>query len=86
MKKGYVITSRGCPNRCWFCAVPKREGYALRELPVIDGWIVTDDNLLACSDRHIKEVFDMLKRQPDRPQLVGVLEAKILTSERAKQL
>ncbi|WP_235375064.1 MULTISPECIES: hypothetical protein [Sanguibacteroides] len=86
MKKGYVITSRGCPNRCWFCAVPKREGYALRELPVIDGWIVTDDNLLACSDRHIKEVFDMLKRQPDRPQFVGGLEAKILTSERAKQL
>ena len=20
MKKGYVITSRGCPNRCWFCS------------------------------------------------------------------
>lgn len=25
MRHGYVITSRGCPNRCWFCAVPKRE-------------------------------------------------------------
>jgi radical SAM superfamily enzyme YgiQ (UPF0313 family) len=25
LKKGYVITSRGCPNRCWFCSVPKRE-------------------------------------------------------------
>ena len=37
MKKGYVITSRGCPNRCWFCAVPKREGGQLRELPVRDG-------------------------------------------------
>ena len=47
MKPGYVITSRGCPNRCWFCAVPKREGYQLRELPVTDGWIVADDNLLA---------------------------------------
>ena len=46
MKRGYVITSRGCPNRCWFCAVPKREGGQLRELPVTDGWIVTDDNLL----------------------------------------
>lgn len=49
LKKGYVITSRGCPNRCWFCAVPKREGGQLRELPVTDGWIVSDDNLLACS-------------------------------------
>ena len=27
---GYVITSRGCPNRCWFCSVWRREG-ALRE-------------------------------------------------------
>ena len=25
MKKGYVITSRGCNNRCWFCSVPKRD-------------------------------------------------------------
>lgn len=86
MKKGYVITSRGCPNRCWFCAVPKREGYKLRELPVTDGWIVTDDNLLSCSDQHVEEVFDMLKRQSHRPQFVGGLEAKILTQERAKEL
>ena len=21
LKLGYVITSRGCPNRCWFCSV-----------------------------------------------------------------
>lgn len=48
LKKGYVITSRGCPNRCWFCSVPQREGYTLRELPVMDGWNVMDDNLLAC--------------------------------------
>ena len=34
MKRGYVITSRGCPNRCWFCSVPLREGGKLRELPV----------------------------------------------------
>lgn len=86
MKKGYVITSRGCPNRCWFCAVPKREGYALRELPVTDGWILTDDNLLACSSGHINTVFEMLKRQPNRPQFVGGLEAAILTPEMAVRL
>ncbi len=72
MKKGYVITSRGCPNRCWFCAVPKREGGRLRELPVTDGWIITDDNFLACSAKHIDQVFAMLKRQPHRPQFTGV--------------
>ncbi|MCL5103035.1 MAG: hypothetical protein M1133_02815 [Armatimonadetes bacterium] len=26
LKAGYVITSRGCPNRCWFCSVWRREG------------------------------------------------------------
>jgi hypothetical protein len=86
MKRGYVITSRGCPNRCWFCSVPKREGYAIRELPITDGWIVTDDNLLACSPAHINAVFEMLKRQPHRPQFVGGLEAKLLTCHMAAKL
>lgn len=86
MKKGYVITSRGCPNRCWFCQVPRREGFQLRELPITDGWIVTDDNLLACSDRHIDEVFSMLRRQPHRSQFTGGLEAKLLTSTMAVRL
>jgi hypothetical protein len=86
LKKGYVITSRGCPNNCWFCSVPKREGRQLRELPVTDGWIVTDDNLLACSSEHIDKVFEMLRRQPHRPQFAGGLEARLLTSEMAARL
>lgn len=86
MKKGYVITSRGCPNRCWFCAVPKREGGLIRELPITSGWILTDDNLLSCSDQHIFGVFEMLKRQPHRPQFVGGLEAKLLTPNMAIKL
>jgi hypothetical protein len=75
LKKGYVITSRGCPNRCWFCSVWRREGEALRELPVTEGWNVLDDNLLACSDAHIKEVFAMLAKQKTRPLFTGGLEA-----------
>lgn len=86
LKKGYVITSRGCPNRCWFCAVPKREGFKIRELPVRDGWIIQDDNLLACSPKHIDEVFAMLERQPHRPQFVGGLEATLMTPEMAVRL
>lgn len=86
LKKGYVITSRGCPNRCWFCAVPKREGFKIRELPVRDGWIIQDDNLLACSPKHIDEVFSMLARQPYRPQFTGGLEAALLTPEMAVRL
>ena len=75
LKKGYVITSRGCPNRCWFCSVWKREGQEVRELPITEGWNVLDDNLLACSDEHIKAVFAMLKRQRKAPQFTGGLEA-----------
>ncbi len=78
LKKGYVITSRGCPNRCWFCAVPKREGYKLRELPITQGWNILDDNILACSESHIRAVFEMLKKQPEKPVFTGGLEARLL--------
>jgi len=86
LKKGYVITSRGCNNRCWFCSVPEREGYELRELPITDGYIVQDDNLLACSPEHINSVFEMLKQQPFKPSFTGGLEAKLLTLEMAAKL
>jgi hypothetical protein len=39
-----------------------------------DGWSVLDDNLLACSDGHIKNVFAMLSRQNRRPFFTGGLE------------
>jgi hypothetical protein len=75
LKPGYVITSRGCPNRCWFCGVWRREGEAIRELPVTEGWNVLDDNFLACSDGHIRQVFSMLAKQKNRPLFTGGLEA-----------
>lgn len=75
VKEGYVITSRGCPNRCWFCSVWRREGAVVRELPVTDGWNVLDDNLLACSEDHVRAVFTMLKRQGHRAEFTGGLEA-----------
>ena len=72
LRHGYTITSRGCPNRCWFCRAWKG---GFRELPVRDGWIVQDDNLLACSEPHIRAVFAMLARQPKRVSFAGGLEA-----------
>jgi hypothetical protein len=85
LKRGYVITSRGCPNRCWFCSVPKREG-TLRELPIAEGWNVLDDNLLACSQPHVQAVFKMLSQQPERPQFTGGLEAARLDQRTADEL
>ena len=77
VKKGYVITSRGCNNKCWFCSVPKREG-SIRELPITNGFNLLDSNILACSNDHITEVFKMLSEQKERAVLSGGLEAKIL--------
>jgi hypothetical protein len=74
LKPGYVITSRGCPNCCWYCDVWRRDG-RVRELPITDGWIVQDDNLLACSDGHIRAVFAMLAKQREAARFTGGLEA-----------
>ena len=51
IKPGYVFTSRGCPRRCWFCSVWKRDPVP-RLLPIADGWNILDDNLLACPRPH----------------------------------
>jgi hypothetical protein len=86
LDNGYTITSRGCPNKCSFCDVWKRDG-KLRELtPIQCGHNVLDDNLLACSDDHINAVFAMLGRQKKRPQFTGGLEARRLKEWHIKPL
>jgi len=62
IKQGVTITSRGCPRRCPWCFVWRREGN-IRQLPIVPGNIVQDNNLLACSRRHVEAVFDMLQGQ-----------------------
>ncbi len=77
IQHGYTITSRGCPNKCWFCDVWRREG-GVRELLIEPGWNVLDDNLLACSRPHIEAVAKMLHQQKsegNRVQFTGGLEA-----------
>lgn len=60
LKKGCTITSRGCTKECEWCCERNNE---LREMPIKQGWIVQDSNLLACSEKHIRAVFDMLREQ-----------------------
>lgn len=85
LKKGYVITSRGCPNKCWFCDAWKREG-AIRELPITNGLNVLDSNLLACSKPHVKAVFKMLAKQKGSAEFTGGLEAARLTWDSVNDL
>jgi hypothetical protein len=87
LRKSIVFTSRGCPNNCSFCAVPRREG-KLRELPIVPGNIIQDNNFLACSKNHRKKVYEMLKTQKSI-QFKGGLEVAKLTDwdvEQMKQL
>lgn len=62
IKRGYTVTSRGCPRNCWFCDVPKKWP-TVNPMPIYDGWNVLDDNLLAAPEWHVRAVFEMLRRQ-----------------------
>lgn len=84
LKKGITITSRGCPNNCSFCFVPSREG-KIRELPIVEGNIIQDNNILACSDNHIEKVIDMLKKQK-AVEFKGGLESSRITPKIAEAL
>lgn len=73
IKHGYTFTSRGCPERCWFCSVWKRDPN-VRLLAIQDGWNILDDNLLACPEDHFRNVLAMLARQGRRVEFTGGLQ------------
>jgi len=80
-----TFTTRGCPNSCSFCAVPKIEG-KFRELPI---WkpapIVCDNNILAASNAHFERVIESLMPFPASDFNQG-LDARLFTDWQAQQL
>ena len=74
VKKGYTVTSRGCPRRCWFCGV-WRKWPTVNVLPIYPGHNILDDNLLAAPREHVEAVFAMLRQQKRRVEFTGGLEA-----------
>ena len=86
VKEGYTITSRGCPNNCWFCKAWQNEGRTVRELEIHDGWNLLDNNIFACSKEHQTAVYEMLLRQPEKPRFTGGLEAARMTAWNAEWL
>ena len=80
-----TFTTRGCPNRCTFCAVPKIEGDFIE----LDHWkpapMVCDNNLLASSRKHFARVVDSLRSFPANDFNQG-LDARRFTSWHAEQL
>lgn len=80
-----TFTTRGCPNKCKFCAVPKIEG----DLVEFDDFsvkpIVCDNNLLAASIKHFDMVIDRFKVLPFVDFNQG-LEAARFTEYHAKRM
>lgn len=56
-----TFTSRGCPNQCGFCAVPKLEGDFKQLLEWRLAPVICDNNLLAATRSHYNRVVDRLK-------------------------
>ena len=76
VREGVTVTSRGCPRRCGFCFVPKREG-KIRTLKIHPGRHLVDNNLLACPRDHVEAVFRMLESQR-QIEFGGGLDARLL--------
>ncbi|GAH33076.1 unnamed protein product, partial [marine sediment metagenome] len=73
LRKGVVITSRGCPFNCPWCLV----GQDLIELDDFpEGNIIQDNNFLACSRSHKDKVFRMLSHQK-RIEFSGGLDSTL---------
>lgn len=84
VRPGITFTSRGCPNKCPWCSVHRREG-GLRELPIVPGNTLQDNNLLACSRGHLDRVFSMLSDQ-FMIRLSGGLESSRINTNVADRL
>lgn len=73
LKSDCTITTRGCPKRCPWCVVPQREG-AMTYLPIRDGWMLQDNNILAADEAHTRAVFEMFRRQGRNISFPGGLD------------
>ncbi len=85
VRQGITFTSRGCNNHCPWCLVPQRED-KLKELPVVAGYDVGDNNLLQCSQRHLDEVFYMLRGLHRGVRFSGGLDSRLITDRIADDI
>ena len=85
IKRGVTFTSRGCPNKCAFCYVPKREG-DLRLLPITEGNEIQDNNIFACPMQHFKAVCEMLERQRKGARFVGGVDARLVSGRHVQNM
>lgn len=88
----YGFLTRGCPNKCKWCVVPKKEG-AIRPYMDIDQIatpqrrkvILMDNNILAAGD-YAKEQLQKIIDRSYRVDFNQALDARLVTDEFAAQL
>jgi hypothetical protein len=80
-----TFTTRGCPNKCGFCAVPKLEGDLKEIKDFRPAPIICDNNFLASSLKHIEYVIYKLKKMPFIDFNQG-LDARLFTKKKAQIL
>jgi hypothetical protein len=91
---GFVFTSRGCPNKCGYCAVWRIEP----ELYIVPNWkkqisecpkdtiMIMDNNLAYFSEEHFIEVCEYCVGKNKRVLFEGGVDCKQLTKEKANVL
>lgn len=90
-KTAYGFLTRGCPNKCKWCVVPRKEGGIKPYMDVddvaVDGrtnLVLMDNNVLAC-DYGLEQIQKIIDRGY-RVDFNQVLDARLVTDDIAKLL
>lgn len=88
----YGFLTRGCPNRCAWCIVPKKEGGVQPYMDVDDiaidnrhNLVLMDNNILACKDYAIEQ-FDKIIANGYRVDFNQGLDARLVDDTIAEKL
>lgn len=96
-KTAYGFLTRGCPNKCKWCIVPRKEGnikpYMDVEDIAVDGranLILMDNNVLAC-DYGLGQIEKIIRLNEKRKRKIKIdfnqgLDARLVTDDIAKML
>ena len=88
----YGFLTRGCPNKCSWCVVPRKEGKIVPYMDVdqiaIEGrykLVLMDNNFLAAGD-YAHEQLDKILERGYRVDFNQALDARLVTDDFAKKL